>query len=68
MELELLWGGGGGGAVVIPMIKEINTDFLGLFQTPDITLTCQMEPNALWLIYSALTRHVNLAAKHCLQK
>ena len=37
MELELLWGGGGG-AVVIPVIKEINTDFLGLFQTPDITL------------------------------
>ena len=67
MELELLWGGGGG-AVVISVIKEINTDFLGLFQTPDITLTCLTEPNALWLIYSALTRHVNLAAKQCLQK
>ena len=36
-----------GGALVIPLIKEINTDFLGLFQTPDITLTCQTEPNAL---------------------
>ena len=28
MELELLWD------FVIPVIMEINTDFLGLFQTP----------------------------------
>ena len=35
------------GAPVIPLIKEINTDLLGLFQTPDITLNCQTEPNAL---------------------
>ena len=57
-----------GGVVVIPVIMEMNTVFLGLLQTPDITVTCQTEPNALLLIYSALTRHVNLAAKLCLQK
>ena len=36
-----------GGVVVIPLILEIDTEFLGLFQTPDMTLTCQMAPNAL---------------------
>ena len=40
---------------MIPVIIEIDTDFLGLFQIPDITLTCQTEPNASRLIYSALT-------------
>ena len=28
-----------GGAVVISVIMEIHTGFLGLFQTPDMTLT-----------------------------
>ena len=28
-----------GGTVVIPVIMEIYTDFPGLFQTPDMTLT-----------------------------
>ena len=28
-----------GGVVVIPVIMELHTDFLGLFQTPDMTLT-----------------------------
>ena len=28
-----------GVAVVIPVIMEIHTDFLGRFQTPDMTLT-----------------------------
>ena len=40
---------------MIPVIREIDTDFLGLFQIPDITLTCRMELNAWRLIYSALT-------------
>ena len=40
---------------MIPVIMEIDTEFLGLFQIPDITLTCWMEPNASRLIYSALT-------------
>ena len=33
MELKLLWEGR---AVVILVIMEIHTDFLGLFQTPDM--------------------------------
>ena len=35
MELQLLWEG----AVVIPVIMEVLTGFLGPFQTPDMTLT-----------------------------
>ena len=40
---------------MIPVIIEIDAGFLGLFQIPDITLTCRTEPNASRLIYSALT-------------
>ena len=59
-----------GGVVVIPLILQIDTDFPGLFQTPDMTLTCQMAPNASWLIYSASfdLDTIYLAAKQCLQK
>ena len=40
--------------VVIPVVMEIHTDFLGLFQTPERTLTRHTtEPNAPLLIYFA---------------
>ena len=54
---------------MIPVIMEIDTDFLGLFQIPDITLTCRMELNAWRLIYSALTWtrkfSCKITGKHC---
>ena len=40
--------------VVIPVVVEIHTDFLGLFQTPERTFTRDTtEPNAPRLIYFA---------------
>ena len=46
MELQLLWEG----PVVIPVIMEIHTDFLGPFQTPDMTLTRRNQMLPDWYI------------------
>ena len=44
-----------GAAVAIPVIMEIHTDLLGLFQTPDMTLTRQNQMLWDWLIFQGKT-------------
>ena len=42
-------------AVAITVIMEIHTDLLGLFQTPDMTLTRQNQMLRDWLIFQGKT-------------
>ena len=44
-----------GGAGVISVIMEIQTDFLGLFQTPDMTLTRRNQMLRDWFILQRKT-------------
>ena len=51
-----------GGALVIPVIMEIHTDFPGLFQTLDMTLTRRNQMLRDWYIFSQV-EHKNKQTK-----